>query len=88
MPARIVEGADHAVTPAHDQQRIVADLKRDIVARARDFAVVADEQPLAGEQPLDLDPVEGRIGVEPSRQRMAVAPLEQRVAHFRLKIHL
>ena len=47
MPTGVVEGTDFTVTAAHDNDRVVANLDREETARLADFAVMADEQPVA-----------------------------------------
>ena len=54
MPANIQEGADHPAGVADDQHRIFAHVGREEIARLRDLAVVAQKEPAAGEDALQL----------------------------------
>src|ERR1700734_2366529 len=57
MPARVVKGMQLAVAVAHDHDGILPDLHRQIISRIRHFAVVADEQPIAVPDHLEIEPV-------------------------------
>eukprot|EP01035_Chromulina_nebulosa_P008895 gene8896-biopygen7508 len=47
MAAGVVESADDLILAAHDDNRIITDLGGEVISGARDFAVMADEQPVA-----------------------------------------
>ncbi len=77
MPAGIVERADLPVAAADDDDRIVADLQREVVAGRRDLAIMAGEQPVAIEERLEIEPVELGIGIElPVEAHAGAASLE------------
>jgi hypothetical protein len=65
VPAAVDEDRDALAAPHHDD-RLGTDAAGDIVARARDLALVADEDPPAVEDPLHLLREDPRIGVEGS----------------------
>src|SRR5262249_30046851 len=52
VPAGIEEGANDAVIAADHDERVPADLKREIIARVRHLATVPGEQPTAVEDSL------------------------------------
>jgi hypothetical protein len=54
MPARVQEHADLPRTVATEDHRLLAHRRAEIVARLRDLALVADEEPGAGEDALEL----------------------------------
>ena len=54
VPADIEKGAHDAVAAAHDQHRVLAHPGREKVARPRDLALVAQEQPAAGKDLLQF----------------------------------
>src|SRR5437899_2652535 len=58
MPARVEKDADPSRAVAAQDDRLLAHRRREIVARLRDLALVADEEPGAGEDPLELLPVD------------------------------
>ena len=62
--APVDEDGDGAVLAAHHDDGLRADVPGDEVARARDLAVVADEDPAAVEDPLQLVVEDARVGVE------------------------
>src|ERR1700720_275894 len=68
MPAGIVEGAQTAVAVAQNDDRIVADLDRQIVAGILHFAVVTHEQPIAVPNHVQIDLVVLRAAIEISFQ--------------------
>ena len=74
MPAGIVEGADRPVAAAQNDDRIVADLHREIVAWRRDLAIVAGEQPVAVEDGFEIEAVELGVGIELPVEAHAGAP--------------
>ena len=55
MPAGIVESAHTAVPVAQHHHRILADLHGQIIARVQQLAVVADEQPVAIPNHVQVD---------------------------------
>src|SRR5262249_23260643 len=56
MAAHVEEGVDLAVRVAHDQDRGLPHVGREEVARLRDLALVAEGEPAASEEPLELLP--------------------------------
>ena len=74
MPARIVERVDRPVTPPQDDDRIVANLHREIVARSRDLAVMAGKHPVPGEDRLEIETVEIGVGIKFPVEAHAGAP--------------
>src|SRR5215813_3678998 len=54
MAAHVEEGVNLAVRVAHDQDRVLPYVGREEVARLRDLALVAEEEPAASEDPLEL----------------------------------
>ena len=66
MPADIKESAHPAVTVAHHQNRIFAHIGRQEITGLRDLAFVAQEQPTAGEDPLQLLLVDLRLDKDAS----------------------
>ena len=61
MAADIEKGAHPAGTVAHHQHRVLAHIGRQEIARLRDLAFVAQEQPAAGEDLLQLLLVDLRL---------------------------
>ena len=57
MAARVVKGMQLTVAVAHDHDGVLPDLHRQIIPRIRHFAVMADEQPIAVPDHLQIDPV-------------------------------
>ena len=68
MPAGIVEGAQAAVAVAHHDDRILADLHRQVVPGIQHFAVVTHEQPVAVPNHLQIDLIILRAAIEVSLQ--------------------
>src|SRR5262249_36778671 len=62
--APVDEHGDRAVGAAHHDDGLGADAARDVVARSRNLAVVADEDPAAPEDALHLFFEDAWIGVE------------------------
>src|SRR5713226_5479673 len=58
VPARVEEDVDPLRAVPADDDRLLAHRGREVVAGARDLALVAQEQPRAGEDPLQLLPVD------------------------------
>src|SRR5215472_2796309 len=69
VPAGVEEGANHASTVAHNDDRCAADGEREILAGARDLAFRACENPLLVEDQLEVELVEGGVAVEALRER-------------------
>ena len=67
--AHIMEGADLAVGPAHDEAAAAEELEGDIVARLGQLALVADDLPVRQKQVLALQLVELIAVVGPGRER-------------------
>ena len=88
MPARIMEGADRSVAAAQDDDRIVADLDREVVARRRDLAIVAGEQPVAVEEGFEIEAVELGVGIEFPVEAHAGAPGLKLGEHGVGRVHL
>ncbi len=74
VAAGVVESADDLILAAHDHDRIIADLNGEVVAGARDLAVVAHEQPVAIPDRLHVEleviliDVKGCSRLKPSRR--------------------
>src|SRR5262245_60082016 len=58
MTTRVEEHADPSRAVAAQDDRLLAHRRRQVVARLGDLALVADEEPGAGEDPLELLPVD------------------------------
>jgi hypothetical protein len=71
MPAGVVEGPRLPIRPAHHDDRIGADLKRQKISWLLQLARVAGEQPLAGEDAIEIKGVSFRRAIEGAFQRMA-----------------
>src|SRR5262245_13528365 len=54
MPADVQEGAELTFAVADHQDRVLAHVRAEEVARPRDLALVAEEEPAPGEDPLQL----------------------------------
>ena len=76
VPAAVDEDRDLALAAADHDDRLGADPAGDVVARARDLAGVADEDPPAVEDPLHLVGEDARVGVE---RRVDAIVLHQRL---------
>ncbi len=63
VQADVVEGAQASVALAHDQHRLAADFRADVVAGLAQVLQAAAEQPDLAEDPLPLEPHELRRGV-------------------------
>ncbi len=88
MAAGVVEGAQCALPVAHDEDRIVADLRRDVVARPRHLAIVTDEQPLLVEDVVEIELVDLGIDIERARQRVALPPALEGHQGFVVRAHV
>ena len=87
MAAGVVEGADRSVGPAHDDDRVLADLHRHEVAGLRDLAGRDREQPVAIPDRLNVEPEDLRIRVERTRQGVPGSPGTDQVQHVGTNIH-
>src|SRR5208282_3889704 len=87
MPARIVERVDRPVAPPQDDDRIVANLHREIVARSRDLAVMAGKHPVPGEDRLEIETVEIGVGIKFPVEAHAGAPGLQFGQHGVCQVH-
>ena len=88
VPAGIVEGADRPVAAAHDDDRIVADLHGEVVARRRNLAIMAGEQPVAVEDRFEIEAVKPGVGIEFLVEAHAGAPPLQFGEHGVCGAHL
>ncbi|ENN89027.1 hypothetical protein RHSP_02217 [Rhizobium freirei PRF 81] len=88
MATAVVEGADNLVAAANDDDRIFADLHREIVAGARYFAVMADEQPVAIVDHFHIELEVILIDVEGLLQAEALAAVLQLPQNIAFDIHL
>ncbi|MCY1506615.1 hypothetical protein D9M68_408670 [compost metagenome] len=88
VAAGVVERADRALAIAGDDDRIVADLDGEIVAGPRDFAIVADEQPIPIPDVFQVLPVIVGVDVEGPIEAVAVTPALQLAKHIGLGIHV
>ncbi len=87
MAAGIMESTDAALRVAHDDDRICADLHGQIGAGHRQFAIMADEQPVLVENVFQIQLVIFRVGVEFLLQaEIGVAP-GQKPQHFVANVH-
>jgi hypothetical protein len=68
MAASIVEGADPSAFVSNYEDRIFANLKRDVAASLWQFALVSDEQPLAIPNQLHIELEEPGIRIEWPRE--------------------
>jgi hypothetical protein len=64
MGALIVNDTDHAVSVAHQHDRLPPDEGAEIVAWIFNLAFVADINPRVPENPFHLEVEDGRIGVD------------------------
>src|SRR5580692_6194719 len=72
VPARVEQCPELAIVPANDDQRIVADIKREIVARPRSLERESSEQPPTIKDPIDVEAEEDVIiGIK--RPRKAIS---------------
>ena len=86
MPARVQEDADPARPVAAEDDRLLAHGRDEEVARLRDLALVADEEPGAGEDLLQLLPVD-LLADEDLAADDAPLDVDQTVEAPRLRIH-
>ncbi len=87
MAARIVQCPDRALPVSNDNDRVIADLRREIVPRPRDFAIMADEQPILVPDLLQVLTVIISIDVEGAVEAVAFATGLQLAQHFGLNFH-
>src|SRR5207253_11523585 len=73
MAADIQEGAHHAGGVAHHQYRVLAHIGRKEMAGLGDLALMAQKEPAAGEDPLQLLPVDLRLDKDAAADQAAVA---------------
>jgi len=71
VPARVEQCPELAIVPANDDQRIVADIKREIVARSRSLVRESSKQPSAIKDPIDVEPEEVIIGIKRPREAIS-----------------
>ena len=88
MPAGIVEGLDLALLVANDHHRIVADLNGYVAARLRQFAIMADEQPVAIPDQLHVELEIVRVGVEGLLERETLLAAVEPLQHVVARIHV
>ena len=88
VSAGIVEGVYRSVAAAQDDDRIVADLRREVVARCGNLAIVAGEDPVSVEDRFEIQAVEVRVGIEFSVEAHAGAPSLQFGEHRIVRIHV
>jgi hypothetical protein len=88
MAAGIVQSVDAAVVAAHQHYGIGADLHSEVVARAWDFAVMADEQPVPVPDVLEVEPMVCRIDVERLVETVAGFAVAQPRQHFVVYVHV
>ena len=69
MPATVEQDADHVVVAADHDERIIADRARDVVTRIGNFRLMRQEDPVAAENPFQLEFVKRLIVENPKRQR-------------------
>jgi hypothetical protein len=74
-------GVDPAIGGAGDNQRVTADLQGEEIAGVGDLAIVAGEDPLAMEEVLEVELVEGIAPVEIAGERMALRAMGELVEH-------
>jgi hypothetical protein len=55
MPAGIVESAHAPLAITHDNDRVLADLDGQVLARIEQFTVMTDEQPIAIPNHIEVD---------------------------------
>jgi hypothetical protein len=71
VAAQVEEGADLAVPAAHQDDRFAGDLVGDVIAVPGNARGMVDEQPLPGDDPLDVALEDRRIGVERLLERQS-----------------
>ncbi len=87
MATGIVERADAALSIAHDDDRVCADLNGHVRAGFWQLAIVADKQPIAIEDVFQIKLVEIRISIKFLLQaEIWVAP-GQKPQHFVANVH-
>jgi hypothetical protein len=79
VAAHVVQGSDRSVDTAHDEQREPPDGGSEELPGGVEFALVADEHPLAVPERIDFGLEDARVGVELAGQRVAVT-LERKQA--------
>src|SRR5450432_3354649 len=87
MPARIVECTQSAFAVVHDDDRILSDLNRHVVAGAGNLAVMADEQPIPIPDHVQIDLVIVLAAIEFSLQGGLGIPSPQTVQHGITRSH-
>ena len=75
VAADVVEGADLPVVVAHDDHGVGAELQRHVVARLRHVRLDADKDPVAAEDHVEVEIVDGAAGVEGRVEAVAGAAL-------------
>jgi hypothetical protein len=88
MTASVVEGADDAVAVAQHDDRIGADLHREVTAGLGQLAIVAREQPVAIPNQLEIEIEELLIDIERLGQRIALGSMADQVQHLATGVHL
>src|SRR5450631_845326 len=73
VPADIVKPADRSIPVPHHQHALGSQIEGLVVARARYRVHVTDDLPARHQHPLDFEPGETRVAVDPGRQRMRLA---------------
>ena len=87
VSAGVMEGVQRAFAVAHHQNRILADLYRQVVARIRDLAVVPHEQPVAIPDHFQIDLVILRAAIEVPLQGGFGITVPQSAQHEIARIH-
>jgi hypothetical protein len=81
MAAGVVVRVDAPVGGAGHDQRVLADLQGEIIARLRDFAIVPGEYPFAMEEMIEIELVERLFPVEIAGKGVALFAVGQLVEH-------
>src|ERR1700732_4184436 len=88
MAADVQKSADLALRVPDDQNRVLAHVSGEEVARQRDLAFMAQEEPAAGEDPLQLLLVELRLDEDAATdQTLLGVDQPQHIGFHRLAPH-
>ena len=88
MTAGIVEGPDHIVRAAHDDDAVVADLVRDVTAGLCQLAGRDREQPIAVPDRLKVETEDVRVPVERLVKAVPFTPAVQQSQKIVARAHL
>ncbi len=87
VAAEVVEGADHAVAPAHDDRALAQKIEGEPVAGSGDVGLVSHDLPVGEEDPIAFKAEQGGRMICPGRQAASIPVARDRQAPARQFVH-